>query len=293
MIQQSLIEKAQARKKMHSVLINGSSFAYWQYASSSPNAKLLVFVHGYRGNHRGLEAIAGALGDYEIIIPDLPGFGLSSEITDHSIEGYVSWLGKFLEATKNDKPINLLGHSFGSIVVGNLARTQKLDSVILINPVSAPALAGPRAALTFLARAFYGISWMLPEKVGVRLLKLPLSVQIMSSVMAKTKSKELRSWIHKQHLDNFSDFSSVRVAVEGYRASVASNLTDYAAQISQRTLLIAGEKDDITSLSMQESASKLYPNAELKVIPEVGHLIHYEAPVQAAKLIRDFLEASK
>jgi pimeloyl-ACP methyl ester carboxylesterase len=292
MIQELLVKKAHSRQQIHSVSLSGSSYAYWQYAGNNPSSKLLIFVHGYRGNHRGLEAIAGALEDYEIIIPDLPGFGLSSEIRDHSIEGYTLWLKQFLSALETDKPINLLGHSFGSIVVGNLARTQNLDSVILINPVSAPALAGPRAALTLLARAFYYLSWILPENLGVRLLKLPLSVQIMSSVMAKTKNSELRSWIHQQHLNNFSDFSSVRVAVEGYKASVSNNLSDYAQQIEQRTLLIAGELDDITSLAKQETASKLYPNAELRVIPKVGHLIHYEAPEQAAKLIREFLEAS-
>ena len=289
MKQQTLVEKAQARATEQSASLNGSSFAYWRYQAKSPDAKLIVFIHGYRGNHRGLEAIAGALAEYEIIIPDLPGFGLSSEIDNHSIEGYASWLEDFLTSIGRQKPINLLGHSFGSIIVGNIARTQKLDSVILINPVSAPALAGPRAALTLLARTFYGISSMLPEGLGARLLRLPISVQIMSSVMAKTKNKQLRTWIHKQHLDNFSDFSSVRVAVEGYKASVSNNLRNYAGQIDKRTLIIAGELDDITSLPEQESALKLYPNAQLKVIPGVGHLIHYEAPEAAAKLIKEFL----
>jgi pimeloyl-ACP methyl ester carboxylesterase len=35
------------------------------------------------------------------------------------------------------------------------------------------------------------------------------------------------------------------------------------------------------------------PDAQLHVIPGVGHLIHYEKPVVTAKLIVDFLGAGR
>jgi pimeloyl-ACP methyl ester carboxylesterase len=38
---------------------------------------------------------------------------------------------------------------------------------------------------------------------------------------------------------------------------------------------------------------KLYPNAELVEIKGVGHLVHYEAPEQAAQYITRFLEDAK
>ncbi len=289
MNQQELANRARSRGIAKSILIDSSSYAYWLYPANHNDAKVIVFVHGYRGNHRGLEAIAGALEDYEIIIPDLPGFGLSSEIAEHSISGYSNWLAVFIEAVCAGREINLLGHSFGSIVVGNLATRANLRSVILINPVSAPALKGPRAALSLVAKSFYSMANALPEALGDKLLRLPISVRIMSEILAKTKNANLRAWIHKQHEENFSDFSSVRVAVEGYKASIGNNLGDYAKSIKPETLLIAGEWDDITSVEQQREVAKRYPNSTLRIVPKVGHLIHYEAPAEAADLIRTFL----
>jgi pimeloyl-ACP methyl ester carboxylesterase len=114
-------------------------------------------------------------------------------------------------------------------------------------------------------------------------------VRIMSEVLAKTKEPKLRNWIHQQHEQNFSDFADRRVAVEGYYASLSKSVVSFAAQIPNRTLLIAGELDDITTLEDQQRAAALFSAAKLEVIPDVGHLIHYEAPAEAAALIAAFI----
>jgi pimeloyl-ACP methyl ester carboxylesterase len=116
---------------------------------------------------------------------------------------------------------------------------------------------------------------------------------VMSSVMAKTKDRKLRGWIHKQHLMNFSDFSSVRVATEGYDASISTDLSVMAPSIQSPVLVVAAELDDITAMDRQREVVKLYPRARLVEIERVGHLVHYEAPSQAAKFIIAFIEETK
>jgi pimeloyl-ACP methyl ester carboxylesterase len=116
---------------------------------------------------------------------------------------------------------------------------------------------------------------------------------VMSTVMAKTKDRNLRSWIHKQHLSNFSDFASVRVATEGYDASISSNLSVMAPSITTRVQIVAAELDDITAIEVQREVVKLYPRAKLVEIKNVGHLVHYEAPEQAASFISAFIEEPK
>jgi pimeloyl-ACP methyl ester carboxylesterase len=111
--------------------------------------------------------------------------------------------------------------------------------------------------------------------------------------MAKTKDRNLRSWIHKQHLSNFSDFASVRVATEGYDASISSNLSVMAPSITTRVQIIAAQLDDITAIDVQREVVKLYPRAKLVEIKNVGHLVHYEAPEQAARFISAFIEEPK
>jgi pimeloyl-ACP methyl ester carboxylesterase len=79
------------------------------------------------------------------------------------------------------------------------------------------------------------------------------------------------------------------VVLEAFRASVSHDVSEYAARIPERTLLVAAEKDDITPIAAEYRLQTLFPQAELVVIPEVGHLIHYETPAAAARAIRRFL----
>jgi pimeloyl-ACP methyl ester carboxylesterase len=67
---------------------------------------------------------------------------------------------------------------------------------------------------------------------------------------------------------------------------------DVAANITVPTLLIVGEKDDITPLAKQKELLKLFPDAELKVIKDVGHLTHYETPDQISSFVLGFIKLS-
>lgn len=294
MLSQELTSKARLRGIRSEVKISGVDSIYYEYPGTEANAEVIVMIHGYRGNHRGLEAIVGGLGQFRVLVPDLPGFGESPELsTKHSLDNYANWLGQFLNALELTPTATLVGHSFGSLVVGRYATSQRAKSIVLINPVSAPALSGPRAFLTKVTSLFYHLSNLLPESIGGWLLRSPAAVMVMSSVMAKTKDRKLRSWIHEQHLSNFSDFATVRVATEGYDASISSDLSQMAQSIESPVLIVAASLDDITAIERQREVVKLYPNAKLVEIKNVGHLVHYEAPLQAAEYIASFIGETK
>jgi pimeloyl-ACP methyl ester carboxylesterase len=290
-LSEELTNQARLRGLRRTLTLSGEEFVYYDYPARLANPETIVMIHGYRGNHRGLEAIVGGLGDYRVIVPDLPGFGESSELSSvHNLDAYANWLEQFLSELGLISTANLVGHSFGTLVVGRYASTRDCKSIVLINPVSGPALSGPRAFLTRITSAFYHLSNLLPESIGGWLLRSPIAVMVMSTVMAKTKDRKLRSWIHKQHLSNFSDFATVRVATEGYDASISSDLSVMAPSITTPVLIVAAELDDITAIEIQREVVKLYPRAKLAEISNVGHLVHYEAPEQAANYIRAFIE---
>jgi pimeloyl-ACP methyl ester carboxylesterase len=293
-LSEELTNQARLRGLRRTLTLSGEEFVYYDYPARLANPETIVMIHGYRGNHRGLEAIVGGLGDYRVIVPDLPGFGESSELSSvHNLDAYANWLEQFLSELGLISTANLVGHSFGTLVVGRYASTRDCKSIVLINPVSGPALSGPRAFLTRITSAFYHLSNLLPESIGGWLLRSPIAVMVMSTVMAKTKDRKLRSWIHKQHLSNFSDFATVRVATEGYDASISSDLSVMAPSITTPVLIVAAELDDITAIEIQREVVKLYPRAKLAEISNVGHLVHYEAPEQAANYIQAFIEELK
>ena len=69
---------------------------YWVY-NDNPKLPVIVMIHGLRGTHHGLDLIAKQLTTFRIIVPDLPGFGISKELSgEHNIENYVMWLNKFV-----------------------------------------------------------------------------------------------------------------------------------------------------------------------------------------------------
>lgn len=269
--------------------------SYWVYNDDSPDSELpvIVMVHGFRGTHHGLELIAKNLQQYRIIVPDLPGFGETPEFdTQHSLDNYVTWLYEFLKELRLAKPPVLLGHSFGSIVASNYAckYPETISKLVLENPIGAPTLEDPRAILTKLAIMYYWLGFKLPESIGKRLLSSKLVVLVMSKVMTKTTDKELQKYIDSQHLRYFSTFSSRRSVNEAFKTSIENNVRAVAPLINTPTLLIVGDKDDVTSLPHQLELFDMFKNAKIEIIKNVGHLTQYETPDQVASAIISFLQ---
>ncbi|ANP72734.1 alpha/beta fold hydrolase [Cryobacterium arcticum] len=286
-----LLSQMDARAATVTVL--GSDTRYWEYGDpESPTT--VVLVHGFRGDHHGLEAVVAQLNGLRIVSPDLPGFGESSAFAalPHTIESYAAWLAEFLRVLAVPGRLVVLGHSFGSIVVAAAAAAPAglpAQDLVLVNPIAAPALSGPRGILTRLAVFYYWLAAKLPERLGFGLLRNRVIVRVMSITMAKTRNRQRRRWIHNQHDRYFSAFADRTVVLEAFRASVSHDVSEYASAIPTRTLLIAADKDDITPVAAQERLVTQFADAQLEVLPGVGHLIHYEVPEAAARALRRFL----
>ena len=150
----------------------GSTTAFWDYGDPD-SAITIVMVHGFRGDHHGLEPVVAHLAGARIVSPDLPGFGSSHPLVGirHDLDGYALWLREFVRALGPTGRVVILGHSFGSIVVAAaLAVGLRADDVVLVNPIAAPALAGPRGILTRLAVFYY---WAAAAPVSYTHLTLP------------------------------------------------------------------------------------------------------------------------
>lgn len=247
-------------------------------------------IHGFRGTHHGLLLIAKKLKGYNIVIPDLPGFGKGPKLKTYDLESYVSWLHEFIAKHSNGTTPVLLGHSFGSIVSAAYAEKYPttISRLILVNPIGSPALEGPSKVMTKLAITYYKIGTKLPQKQAQKWLAAKSVVRIMSVTMTKTRDKGLRTYIHSQHDQYFSRFHSAQSVLEGFTTSVSHHVGENAKKISVPTLLIAGSLDDITPLSDQYALVKKFPNAKLKVINDVGHLTHYETPDKVAEFVQAF-----
>lgn len=277
------------------VEVLGSTTRYWDYGPADARTTVVV-VHGYRGEHHGLEPVVAHLRELRIISPDLPGFGESDALIGrpHDIAGYSAWLSAFVAALAPDGEAVILGHSFGSIVVASaVASGLETPSVILINPIAAPALEGPNGFMSRVTLLYYRLGRALPSRVGAALLGNWLIVRFMSVFLAQSKDPQLRRWIHGQHHEYFSRYATRDSVVEGFEASIGSDVSMFAARIAQPTLLIGADNDPITTVAAQRRLQSLFPDARLTILSGVGHLVHYEKPAEAARNIVDFLGSGR
>ncbi|WP_314746051.1 alpha/beta hydrolase [uncultured Rothia sp.] len=290
---------------------------YWQYGEGMGSGSFpegcypVLLVHGFRGDHHGLEIIANYLlkliPNVSIISPDLPGFGRSGDLPENaldedSIDAYVAWLQDFVERTNPlGLPLHVVGHSFGSILTSAFAAAHpaSLARLSLINPISEPALEGRQRVTSRLASLYYRAGAALPEKIGYPLLRSQLITRLSSEVMMRTKDRAMRRFINGQHAAYFGSFGSRRGVLSAYEASIAHTAAEYAAAIRVPVQMLVAEDDD---LGTPETARAMYATLtsrnlpvsssgareRLDMIPEVGHLIHYETPHLAAELIADF-----
>ncbi|WP_062242346.1 alpha/beta fold hydrolase [Brevibacterium epidermidis] len=271
---------------------NGHTTASWVYPGN-PQLRPLLMVHGFRGDHHGMDLIAGSITDREVIVPDLPGFGVTPPLdTGSSLTSFVDYLQDLrteIGRQQGMMPI-LVGHSFGSILVSHLAATvpETVTELVLINPITRPALEGPARFLTAATRAYYALGARLPERAGRALLSNPVIVRAMSIAMATTRDPGLRRYIHDQHARHFSSFSNRQSLSEAFATSVAHTVTEVADHLDMPTLVIAGDEDAIAPIGPTRAFADTLTDVEFVELGGVGHLVHYERSEEAASAIMDF-----
>lgn len=288
--------------------IHGSSVKCWSYPAQEACRGVILAVHGFRGDHHGLIRLIEELPGYMVIVPDLPGFGVSTPFGTapapqdnestidadhpaHDARGYGEVIAAVREDLALDEQTILLGHSFGSIVAADyLAKhPDHFSHLVLINPICEPALEGDQALMSKAAGLYYWAGVALPAKLGEGLLRSRLITDITSLAMLKSKDPAMRHYVFDQHRRYFSGFTSRATLREAYAASITQTVRDVAARINQPTLLVVGEKDELGSIPAQQALARTFPRGLMRVINDVGHLIHYEKAPEAAALINEFL----
>ncbi|WP_051297604.1 alpha/beta fold hydrolase [Brevibacterium album] len=267
---------------------------------ASGAARPVLLIHGFRGDHHGLSLIAHELRGHDAFVPDLPGFGRTPPPPEGlSLDFYaahIAALARSLTETTGSAPL-LVGHSFGSILAAHaLARQPDISPGLgLLSPIVVPALQGSAGFLTQLTRLYYAVGRALPERAGSALLAHPLIVRAMSEVMATTRDRRLRAYIHHQHALHFSDYADRAALAQAYEVSIRHTVAEAApglAQAHRPVLLVAGDADLIAPVTaardLRTELSDSGLDVSLTELPGAGHLIHYERPAETAAALASF-----
>lgn len=257
---------------------------YWVW--NPGKLETVVFIHGFGGNHKGITTIAEHLSDYRVVVPDLPGFGVSDDLREkHTFRHYAIWLEDFCQALKLQN-IHLAGHSYGaSIAVIHAALfPRRSRSLTLIMPVSESSHWQAQ-----LGKMFYSVALILPRFVRHAWLKSHLVDDITDMLLLKKVSHLRRAEIMAGEHRTGDHEMRDRVMIEGYLSLYDTPFYRLARKIKAPTLILGGEFDQISPPEIMRKLERKIHDCTLVILAGAGHLEPLEEPGLVAHRLRDFI----
>ncbi|MBR3211242.1 MAG: alpha/beta hydrolase [Bacilli bacterium] len=207
---------------------------YIQYGEG----KDIVLLHGWGQNIEMMRPLGDCFSDrFRITILDLPGFGESEEPKEKwRIEEYNEMLESFIKKLDIKKPI-VIGHSFG----GRLAIRYCAD-----HPIEKLVLFGSPC---------------------IRIQEdLPITVKVLKSLKKLPGLNSLGEYM-KQYIGSRDYKAASPIMRQTLVEVVNEDLTKYAREIEEPTLLIWGENDTEAPVKEAKELEKIMVDAALILLP--------------------------
>jgi len=231
--------------------------------------RVVVIVHGWGDNATGWAELTKDLAkSFDVIVPDLPGFGGTQPPTSSwGLDDYAGFLKAFLEKIKISQVYCIIGHSNGgAIAIRGLARniitTQKL--VLLSSAGVRGEHKGRLKGLSYAAKTGKFLTTPLPE----------------------TTKNKLRNQAYKTI---GSDMLLNENLQETFKRIVIDDVQADARIINMPTLILYGENDQQTPLRYGELFHELIDHSTFEVITGAGHFTQLDRPGEVNSAVEAFI----
>jgi pimeloyl-ACP methyl ester carboxylesterase len=279
-------------------LPDGRILGYAKYgASSAKEERTILFLHGTPGtrlswheDHSAVCAEAGIL----VIVPERPGFGLSSPQPNRSMLSHAEDIDVLLEHL-NLKQVTVIGYSAGGPYALALAYKfpQRCSQVAVVSSLSPPVISGRDSVtvgMSSVSKFGYWLARRFPA--GLRLVVFVLSSTARRGIFepvrddyTEEENNQFRADIGqrrlmaKSTLELYSRRSGFRAESEDY-VLFARDWGFELANLSARVpvFLYGGEWDDKCTPNMYNLIARSCPNLAQAshVAPQQGHLFFFE-----------------
>ena len=260
---------------MEQVDAGGSTIAYERVGSGPP----VVLLHGGLSDHREWRNQIDGLSDaFTVIAWDAPGCGQSSDAPPtFRMPEYADALARLVTALELGRP-HLVGLSWGATLALEVYRRHPVMPASLV-----------------LASAYAGWAGSLPpEEVARRIEGVRRGLQL------PPKQWVREDWIPTLFTDRAPDEMVERAVTEmsGFRPQSAftmlrsmadADLRGMLGSIEVSTLVLCGQEDVRSPLTVAEALHRQIPDSRLVVLPEVGHYCNIEAADRFNDAVRAFL----
>lgn len=249
------------------ITINGVKTNYQIFGEGKP----FLILHGWESNSDRWISVAEQISQkgFKIIVPDLPGFGKSDALSmPWNTNKYIDWIESFVKEL-NLGDFYLLGHSFGGALASKLAvkHAQEVKKLFLVSAACIRKKTGPEG---YRKNFFKKIS---------KIIKIFYFLPYYSFFR-----KAVYKFIIRQ-----SDYVYVEgIMKETYLNVVAEDLSFHLPFIKVSTVIIWGDKDELTPVENAYLINEKIKNSKLIIVSGVGHDIgRHEKPEVLAEKVLD------
>ncbi len=256
------------------------------YRHSGAGAPVIV-AHCSSASHKALKPIIKQLErDYEVIAPDLIGYGQSDRWPeDRACDPHVE-VGLLMALQEHvGRPVHLVGHSYGAMLSLEAARLlgPRVASLTLIEPVSFHLLrpGGQKIPLVQIVRVARGVL----EAMDAGQPKQAAAIY-MGFWMGRWRWWLAPARLKRGVLETIDKVAKEFALIE----SMEADLDDYRA-IQAPTRLIMGGRTRAPARAVIDVLIQTLPDAHLRTIPRAGHMSPLTHPNAIGPLIREHLAA--
>jgi len=254
------------------ITLEGRQAKYWIGGSGKP----LVLIHGGLGDaQQHWSATFEALTPhFQILAPDLPGFGVSAPLPMPSYQNYLNWLQLLFDMLNIGGPLLLMGNSFGATLSRLFAaeNTGYVSRLVLIDGgavIDAPGCARP-------------------------LIRLPgISDLAINLIRRRYYSRDgLKSAIADEQLLTSDFVAKAQAASIGFVAAVRQIVltTPPALRTPTCPTLVAwGEQDRLSPIDHGQRIAAEINGAKFAVISRAAHMPQLEQPTAFQQVVLPFL----
>lgn len=250
------------------------------YEDSGKNTVPVIFIHGFPFNKSAWHPQFDFLRETQrVIIYDLPGFGNSGSVAGgtKSIHAFAENLVKFMDAL-NIKKAFVCGLSMGGYILLNaVERHQERFEGIILADTQCLADSKENAEKRF--KTIVDI-----EKKGLKEFAEGFVKNAFAPDTLET-NRELVDKIREVILSNSQEAVTSALLAMANRAETCSAIKN----IQVPAMVLCGEEDALTPVSLSEFLFNHIPNAELDIIKRAGHLSNLERSEEFNDHLHNFI----
>jgi pimeloyl-ACP methyl ester carboxylesterase len=252
---------------------NGTKYSW--LAVNEAAKKVAVLIHGVTGNKLDMVVLGNEYAKlgYAVYAPDLPGHGKAPVLDADSFDELGDWLKDCIAAIGR-RPDLLVGNSFASAICYNFASQGYLASDTHL------VLACPTPDIAWSSRALRRAGGALPNTVATKAYNAKLAIDARVSYLAQSKEPSSRKWLNESE---YHKIPFIQAKVGNQMSSLLASHNPYLAPVlpgpvQKQITVIVGSKDNVITKKALPALRRILPEARLLIIPDVGHILHFEAP---------------